>query len=176
MIAETISRTETWTTYPLQPIEPYTEKAIALPLFIDGCAMERGLLWFPLLIFFFGLAYAGWNEYQKLEAYKIWAEQFDRAKYDIRAVLGQKDDTITWGKPTRKGPVNLQTFSLRQVKTIQLWVDGAIASFDSPPEQGRVVCLRFETSETAIEIPFTDVALAVQWGQFLQQHLTSFQI
>ncbi len=52
--------------------------------------MTRGLIWLPLLAIFIGLAWAGWNEYQKLEAYRAWAEQFDRAKYDIYAVLGQK--------------------------------------------------------------------------------------
>jgi hypothetical protein len=50
------------------------------------------LLWFPLLAVFIGLAWAGWNEFQKLEVYKSWAAQFDRAKFDIYAVLGQKDD------------------------------------------------------------------------------------
>lgn len=82
--------------------------------------MARGLIWLPLLVLFIWLTWAGWNEYQKLEAYKVWAERFDRAKYDIYAVLGQKGDELTWGKPTRKGPIALQTVSLRQVGDIQL--------------------------------------------------------
>ena len=82
--------------------------------------MTRGLLWLPLLAVFIGLAWAGWNEYQKLEVYRGWAEQFDRAKFDIYSVLGQKEGDLTWGKPTRKGILNLQTFSRQQVESIYL--------------------------------------------------------
>ena len=52
---------------------------------------------------FIGLAWAGWNEYNKLEAYKVWAQSFERAKYDIYAALGQQGDVLTWGVPTRQG-------------------------------------------------------------------------
>lgn len=52
--------------------------------------MEHGLLWLPLLAAFFWLAWQGSQEYQKIEAYRTWAEQFDKAKYDIYAVLGKK--------------------------------------------------------------------------------------
>ena len=45
--------------------------------------MERGLLWLPLLGIFIWLSWAGWNEYQKLEAYRAWAESFEKSKYDI---------------------------------------------------------------------------------------------
>ncbi|MCF3606421.1 hypothetical protein L2E81_07160 [Planktothrix agardhii 1033] len=38
--------------------------------------MERGLLWLPLLAIFIGLAWSGWNEYQKLEAYQAWARWY----------------------------------------------------------------------------------------------------
>ena len=72
--------------------------------------MERGLLWLPLLAVFIGLAWAGWNESQKVEAYRVWAKPFAKVKYDIYAVLGQNGTHLTWGKPTRKGIVNLQTF------------------------------------------------------------------
>ena len=47
--------------------------------------MERGLLWLPLLVMFCWLAWAGWNEYQKIESYKLWASQFERHKSDISA-------------------------------------------------------------------------------------------
>jgi hypothetical protein len=63
--------------------------------------MERGLMWLPLLALFGWLAWAGWREFQKVEAYEAWAQDFDRHKYDIYAVLGQKDDRLVWGKPTR---------------------------------------------------------------------------
>ena len=59
--------------------------------------MERGLLWLPLLVVFIWLAWSGWNEYQKVEAYKIWAANFDNAKFDIYSVLGVKERQITWG-------------------------------------------------------------------------------
>jgi hypothetical protein len=39
--------------------------------------MERGLLWTPLLILFIWLAWSGWNEYQKVEIYREWAENFE---------------------------------------------------------------------------------------------------
>lgn len=86
--------------------------------------MERGLMWLPLLGLFIWLAWAGWNEYQKVEAYKTWAADFERAKYDIYAALGQKLDQITWGSPTRKGPINLKSVSLKEVQSISLNVDG----------------------------------------------------
>ena len=60
--------------------------------------MIHGLLWLPLLAAFIGLAWAGRNEYQKIEAYRVWAEPYDRAKYDLYSVLGQAGDTLTWGQ------------------------------------------------------------------------------
>ena len=133
--------------------------------------MAHGLIWLPLLILFFWLAGAGWNEYQKLEAYRTWAKEFDRAKYDIYAVLGQKGQEITWGKPTRKAPVNLQTFSLKQVKAIRLMVNNQPADLENPPEKGRQAALEFEMlpPDATIRIPFTEVGLAAQWGKHLQQ-------
>ena len=82
--------------------------------------MIKGLLWLPLLFTFIWLAWQGWNEYQKVEIYQTWSQNFDKAKFDIYAVLGQKDDLLTWGIPTRKGIINLQTFSLKDVDKICL--------------------------------------------------------
>ncbi|GBE90315.1 hypothetical protein [Nostoc cycadae] len=133
--------------------------------------MERGLLWLPLLIAFFWLAWQGSKEYQKVEAYKIWAEQFDRAKYDIYAVLGQKDNNLTWGKPTPKGIINLGTFSLLDVKEIHLLVDGKIVNLKAPPTKGRVIELEFiiaESANASIHVPFTEIPLAVKWAEYLQ--------
>lgn len=122
----------------------------------------------PLLVAFFWLAWAGWNEYQKLEAYRIWARQFERAKYDIYAVLGQNGSEITWGKPTRKGPINLQTFSLKEVESIRLIVGDRPAELDTPPASDRNVALEFSFANAAtIRIPFTEVSLATQWGKYL---------
>lgn len=124
----------------------------------------------PLLAVFCWLAWAGWNEYQKLEAYRGWAEQFDHAKYDIYAVLGQKGTDLTWGKPARNGPKDLQTFSLQQVEAIQLRLGEQIADLDNPPDSARSIALEFQTrSAEVIQIPFTDLALAVQWGKHLQK-------
>ena len=138
--------------------------------------MERGLFWLPLLGLFFWLAWAGWNEYQKLEAYKVWAAEFDRAKYDIYAVLGQKGDSLTWGLPTRKGAVQLETFSLKAIKSLQLLVNQKPADLENPPSKGRAA-LEFASSEQAapIQVPFTDPALAAKWGQFLQREIGRLQ-
>lgn len=134
--------------------------------------MSRGLLWLPLLVVFFGLAWAGRNEFQKLEAYRVWAEPFDRAKYDIYAVLGQKGSDLTWGKPTRKGPIALQTFSLREVASIQLQVNGKVFDLEAENLSGkqRNIALEFHLlNSQTIRIPFTQTDLATQWGKHLQK-------
>ncbi|OZH51910.1 hypothetical protein AFK68_27855 [Hydrocoleum sp. CS-953] len=135
--------------------------------------MERGLLWLPLLGVFIWLAWAGWNEYQKLEAYRAWAESFEKAKYDIYAVLGQNGESITWGRPTRKGPVNLETFSLSDVRSLQLLVNNNLVDPENPPSQGKVVLEFIFSNSKNIQIPFTDIDLAVNWCKYLQQKLYS---
>ena len=137
--------------------------------------MERGLLWLPLLGVFIWLAWAGWSEYQKVEAYRMWAAQFQHAKYDIYAVLGQNGSELTWGQPTRKGPINLKNFSLKEVKAIQLRVAGEVVDLQAPPSSDRQVVLEFApTNQTEpIQIPFTDAAIAAAWGQRLQQELSA---
>ncbi|MEB3831073.1 hypothetical protein [Phormidium sp. CCY1219] len=141
--------------------------------------MERGLIWLPLLALFIGLAWAGWNEYQKVEAYRSWAQQFDRAKYDIYAVLGQRGDRITWGKPTRSGPVDLSGFSLQAVKSIKMWVDEQPVDLERPPEtlNGGRIYLEFLLSppDSAARIPFTQVSLALEWAKYLQQEWQKWQ-
>ncbi|MBF2008223.1 MAG: hypothetical protein IGS49_22955 [Chlorogloeopsis fritschii C42_A2020_084] len=135
--------------------------------------MERGLLWLPLLAAFFWLAWQGSKEYQKIEAYRTWAEQFERAKYDIYAVLGQKGNTITWGKPTPQGPIKLETFSLNDVQNINLMVDGNIIDVENPPHKGRAIELEFVFLEPAqsVRVPFTEIPLAAEWGKYLQGQL-----
>ncbi|MEH2087303.1 hypothetical protein [Nostoc sp.] len=139
--------------------------------------MERGLLWLPLLVIFFWLAWQGSKEYQKVEAYRIWAEQFERAKYDIYAVLGQKENNITWGKPTPQGPIKLETFSLLDIKQIQLLVDEKSVDVNNPPEKGRSIELEFLFSEStnSVRVPFTEIPLAAEWGKFLQGALESLR-
>ncbi|SRR5579883_863042 len=135
--------------------------------------MERGLLWLPLLLAFFWLAWQGSKEYQKIEAYRAWAEKFDKAKYDIYAVLGQKGNDITWGKPTPTGPIKLETFSLKNVLQIRLLVDEEPVDLEILPKKGRTIELEFVFSEpaTSVRVPFTEISLAAQWYKYLQVEL-----
>lgn len=135
--------------------------------------MIHGLLWLPLLFAFFWLAWSGWNEYQKIEAYRLWAGAFERAKYDIYAVLGQKDSDLTWGKPTRQGPIKLQTFSLKDVQSINLLVDEKTINLEELPNKGRAIAIEFILSQStlSIKVPFTEIPLAAEWCKFLQKEL-----
>ncbi|MBD2295509.1 hypothetical protein H6G06_19045 [Anabaena sphaerica FACHB-251] len=139
--------------------------------------MERGLLWLPLLVAFFWLAWQGSKEYQKLEAYRTWAEQFERAKYDIYAVIGQKGNDITWGKPTPQGPIKLETFSLLDVQEIHFLVNDKKVDIENPPQKGSVIELEFIFSESSksVRVPFTEIPLAAEWGKFLQRFLQNLQ-
>ncbi len=131
--------------------------------------MERGLLWLPLLAIFIGLAWQGRKEFQKVEGYQHWAKQFERSKYDIYAVLAQSGSNLTWGKPTPKGLIDLQSFSLKDVKSIDLIVDDRRVSLETPPGKGRAIALEFIFSSDAIvRIPFTEIPLAVDWAKYLQ--------
>jgi hypothetical protein len=132
--------------------------------------MERGLLWLPLLTIFIWLAWSGWNEYEKIEAYKRWAVDFERHKFDIYAVLGQKGDRLTWGKPTRKSPIALKSVNLSDVQQIRLKSDRKL--IDNPevelPTKAKnvVIELVMRSGETS-EIPFTEIAIASDWYRFL---------
>lgn len=130
--------------------------------------MTRGLLWFPLLLVFIGLAWAGWNEYRKLEAYQTWAAQFEKSKYDIYAVLGLKGHDLTWGKPTRQGPVNLQTISLAEVEAIRVLVGDRPVEEEDTPATGDRVVVELRLPQRTLSIPFTEIPMAIAWGKFLQ--------
>lgn len=136
--------------------------------------MERGLLWLPLLAGFIGLAWAGWHEWRKVDAYQRWAEGFDQSKYDIYAVLGQKEDQITWGKPTRQGVINPESISLRDLVGITLQVgDDHVdrpVDWDNPPSKGKpYLILKPQGDRPPIAIPFTEIPLAAQWGKYLER-------
>lgn len=135
--------------------------------------MERGLLWLPLLVAFFWLAWQGSREFKKVEAYRIWAENFDRAKYDIYAVLAQKDNEMTWGKPTVKGIVDLKTFSLNDVENIKLLIDDKPIKIDELPRKAKKIELEFVLPQAheSVRVPFTEIPLAGEWGKFLQGEL-----
>ena len=139
-------------------------------------------MWLPLLGIFIWLARAGSNEYQKLEAYKRWAVGFDRYKYDIYSVIGIKDRDLSWGKPTKKEPKDLQTFSLDRVKQVQLVVDNKpidLAKYandlDNLPVSGNRPNLRFEFTDNseAVDIPFTEIPMAAEWAVFLQNAINT---
>ncbi|NJL20082.1 MAG: hypothetical protein HC895_03400 [Leptolyngbyaceae cyanobacterium SM1_3_5] len=140
--------------------------------------MTRGLIWLPLLALFFWLAWAGWNEYQKVEAYRGWAAQFDRAKYDILAVLGQRGEQLTWGKPTRQGMIELQSFSLGQVKSIELLADDRsvdLAAETLPSARRAALAFEFANGDQVIQVPFTELGLAQEWGKVLRSQLPRLQ-
>ena len=132
--------------------------------------MERGLMWLPLLGAFIWLARAGSNEYQKIEAYKRWAVGFDRCKYDIYAVMGLKGREISWGKPTKAEPKDLQIFSLDRVKQLQLVVDNNSIDLNNLPNNGKKIDLQFQLVDgDDIKIPFTEVPMAAEWAEFLHK-------
>lgn len=136
--------------------------------------MVHGLLWLPLLIFFFWITWAGWNEYQKVETYQQWATQFERAKYDIFAALGQRGRSLTWGLPTRQGVINLQTLELDAVDSIDLLTKGD-EKFTTTVEgntKKSEAFLQVQLRDGKIsQIPFTDAELAQKWHEFLAKTL-----
>ena len=131
------------------------------------------MAWLVLLAVFIGISGWGWLEYRKVEVYRRWAQQFDHAKYDIYAVLGQKGSTLTWGPPTRHGPIDLITVSLEEVAAIRLRVDQQIVDWHSPPTKGHVIVIELagHVPQQSWSIPFTEISLAVDWTQHLHQVL-----
>ncbi|WP_330202213.1 hypothetical protein [Cyanobacterium sp. Dongsha4] len=133
--------------------------------------MERGLLWLPLLILFFWLAWSGKKEYDKVQAYQAWAEQFDKSKYDIYSVLGKKGDLITIGIPTIKGIKDQKTFSLQNLSQLNLLVKNQVVEIDNLPEKGEAT-LQFSLKENeTIDVPFTDINIASQWFKYLKKSI-----
>jgi hypothetical protein len=140
--------------------------------------MERGLLWLPLLGVFVGLAWAGWHEFQKVQRYEAWASDFERSKYDIRAMLGQQGSELTWGRPTRRGPVDLTSLSLSTVTSLTLEVDGQTMAEDEAtrPLSSKAAELVLTTATgEAYRIPFTDGDLARRWQKALQDSLQALK-
>lgn len=129
--------------------------------------MVRGLMWLPLLAVFIGLAWAGWNEYRKLEAYKVWAQPFERAKYDIYAALGQQGDILTWGVPTREGVLEASSLNLTEVERAVVAVNAEPVDPDDLPSKGRF-SLGFTLNDGRyLSVPFVDGEMAAQWFKFL---------
>ena len=150
--------------------------------------MERGLLWLPLLILFIGLAWAGWNEFQKVESYRVWARGFRAAKFDIYSVLGLGSDFLTIGKPSRSGPVEQRRIQLAQIQDVALRLDdeliqlagletGKSASDQEIMDQvkgvqPKAIAIELDLGGDKLQIPFTQLDLAVNWTQRLKQELT----
>jgi hypothetical protein len=148
--------------------------------------MLHGLLWFPLLFFFIGITTAGWNEYRKVETYRLWGESFDQAKYDLYSVIGLGPDRITWGTPSRRGPENLQTLALADIQSIALDLDGQTLTLDQIRQQPELADQKFKTIQLAIHttaqeqtaappiaIRFTDLALACSWANRISQRMVT---
>lgn len=144
--------------------------------------MERGLLWLPLLLLFIGLAGAGWNEFQKVESFRRWAQSFRYSKYDLYTVLGLGDHSLAIGKPSRRGPVELQHVALGDIQSVQLWLDGQPQVLDSaeqeaalaarsPQSQAIALTLKNERSGETLQIPFTQLDLAIDWTLRLKREL-----
>lgn len=138
--------------------------------------MERGLLWLPLLVVFFGLAWSGWNEYQKIEFYKQWATEFERHKYDIYAVLGQQGDRLTWGSPTRKGLKNTQTVTFQDIARIRFRIDNQFYDAKDAEFPLNAKQISIELVLKSGEMPsirFTDIDIASGWYRFLSDRLAA---
>jgi hypothetical protein len=143
--------------------------------------MLHGLLWFPLLFFLVGLTIAGWNEYRKVETYRLWGQDFDQAKYDLYSVIGLGADRLTWGQPSRRGPENLQSLALNEIQTVTLDLDRRRFSLDELRQQPELADQRFKLIELmiqpaqptspAIAIRFTDLALACSWAKQISQRI-----
>jgi hypothetical protein len=136
--------------------------------------MVEGLLWLPLLGVFIWLFWAGRQEYGRREAYRTWAEAFERHSYDRLAIVGQQGDRLTWGQPTTADPQSLQSVVLSQLHDAQLWIDGH--SWDSPttilPLQVRDVRLVLRDRDGhRWEIAFADKAIARTWWVYLRTHI-----
>lgn len=142
----------------------------------DGRPMEHALTWFPLLGVFIWLAWAGWNEYQKVQTYQAWATGADRCKYDIRAVLAQRGTTLTWGKPTRQGPVDLTSVALEDVSAIALHVNGVPVQAETQAKRGQRIEIVLTTGENGTHgIPFIELPMAQQWKKALQESLQALK-
>jgi len=113
---------------------------------------------------------------KKIESYKRWSEQFERHKYDIYAVLGQKDDRLTWGKPTRKDPLDIQTVTFQDIARIRFRIDSKF--FDEKdaefPLNAKKISLELvlKTGEMP-SIRFTDIDIAAAWYRFLSDRLAA---
>ncbi len=138
--------------------------------------MSHGLFWLPLLAVFLTLARLGWVEYRKLEHYRHWAKDFEASKYDIFAVLGQQGDRLVWGRPTRQGIVALQSCHLSEITRVTVMVAGQPLPSASETPRGRVELVLESQAGPTYRIPFTELPLALEWRDRLQQQSQGLQV
>jgi hypothetical protein len=56
------------------------------------------------------------------------------------------------------------------VQSIALMADGQPVDWEQPPAQAKKVAIAFQIlNAQPVEIPFTDLDIAVQWSQYLQK-------
>ena len=92
-------------------------------------------------------------------------------------MLGERDQQLVWGRPTRQGPTDLQTLALNRVQSIELYGGDRPIPEDANLPRGCTICLRLtlspktESLDTSppdwCDIPFTDLELAQQWRDHL---------
>ena len=133
--------------------------------------MIQGLLWLPLLMVFFALAWAGKREFKKIEVYRQWSSSFSNAKYDIYSVLGVKEEVLVWGKPTYKGIVEEQTIPLNQITDVKLISQGKIVNLTDINLTGSASISLSLKNGDSIVIPFTQISLAAQWARDIEEKI-----
>jgi hypothetical protein len=126
--------------------------------------------WLPAIVFSLWLGWTGWNEYSKKASYRRWSKQFDKTKYDVYAVLGKRGSDLTWGKPTSSKPIEMNSFSLNNVKAIRLTVDDRETELEKLPSKGlALVEFLILEPKTVIKVPFADIKEAAEWTKYLQE-------
>jgi allophanate hydrolase subunit 2 len=135
--------------------------------------MERGLLWLPLLGVFIWLAWAGWNEYQKVEAYRRWSSDFERHKYDIYAILGQSGDRLVWCKPARQQPIELGSIGFGEIEAVRLNVNGK--PIESLADASEAIATAKKIATVSIELVTTAQLAAQSSAQLAQESVQSIR-
>ncbi|NJK34110.1 MAG: hypothetical protein HC919_03695 [Oscillatoriales cyanobacterium SM2_2_1] len=136
--------------------------------------MLEGILWLPLLGVFGWLFWAGRQEYGRREAYRSWAESFERHSYDRRVLVGQQGDRLIWAQPTTAVPQVLHTVPLSQLLEVQLLIDGNPweCPDDILPLQVRDVRLILgDRDGQRWEIAFEDKAIARNWWVYVRSQI-----
>jgi hypothetical protein len=88
--------------------------------------------------------------------------------------LGQKGDRLTWGRPTRKDPIDIQTVTFQDIARIRFRIDSKF--FDAKdaefPLNAKKISLELvlKTGEMP-SIRFTDIDIAAAWYRFLSDRL-----